>query len=95
MKPLGADPVVHAEHTSPAAPVTPHTADEEQEINFVWPKIVPGRRSCPLVRRSDKGGFSFSAQILLYNMFNNSTQPLTAVTASIKKNMSSQEATNF
>ena len=65
MKPLGADPVVHAEYTSPAAPVMPHTADKEQEINFVWPKIVPGRRRWPLVRRPDKGGFHFSAQIFV------------------------------
>jgi len=36
----------------------PHAADQEQEINFVWPKIVPGRRRCPLVRRPDKGGFT-------------------------------------
>ena len=26
-------------------------ADQEQEINFVWPKIMPGRRP-------DKGGFT-------------------------------------
>ena len=31
--------------------------DQEQEINFVWPKI-PGRRRCPLVRRLNKGGFT-------------------------------------
>ena len=24
----------------------PHPADQEQEINFVWLKIVPGRRRC-------------------------------------------------
>ena len=28
------------------------------EMNFVWPKIVPNRRRCPLVRRPDKGGFT-------------------------------------
>ena len=38
----------------------PQAADQEQEINFVWPKIVPDRR-CPLVRRPDKGSF-----VLLY-----------------------------
>ena len=32
----------------------PHAADQEQEINFVWPKTVPGRRRCSLVRSLDK-----------------------------------------
>ena len=32
-------------------------ADQEQEINFVWPKIVPSRGRYPLVRRQDKGRF--------------------------------------
>ena len=36
----------------------PQAADQEQKINFVWPKIVPGRRRCSLVRRPDKGGFT-------------------------------------
>ena len=35
---------------------TPLTRDSK--INFVWPKIVPGRRRCPLVRGPDKGGFT-------------------------------------
>ena len=39
----------------------PQAADQEQEINFVWPKIVPDRRKCPLVRRPDEGSF-----VLLY-----------------------------
>ena len=33
--------------------LAPHTADQEQ----MWPKIVPGRKRCPLVRGSDKGSF--------------------------------------
>ena len=34
------------------------TCDQEQEINFAWPKTVPSRRRCPLVRRPDKAGFT-------------------------------------
>ena len=33
--------------------LAPHTADQEQ----MWPKIVPGRKRCPLVRGPDKGSF--------------------------------------
>ena len=35
----------------------PHAADLEQEINHVWPKIVPSRRRCPLVGKLDKRRF--------------------------------------
>ena len=45
----------------------PHAADQEQEISFVWPKIVPCRRRCPLVRMLDKGGFTVSHTILFSN----------------------------
>ena len=42
-----------------------HAADQEWEINFVWPKIVPSRR-CPLVRGLDKGGFTVLVFALWY-----------------------------
>ena len=49
----------HAEYTSHAPP-TPTCRRPGLEItsNFAWPKIVPGRRRCPLVRRLDKGDFT-------------------------------------
>ena len=40
---------LHAEYrvyTSHAPVTSTHAADQEQEINFVQPKIVPGSRGC-------------------------------------------------
>ena len=33
-----------------------HAAGQEQEINFVQPKISPGRRRGPLIQGPDEGG---------------------------------------
>ena len=33
---------------------TEFTQDQEKEMNFVWPNIVPSRRRCSLVRGPDK-----------------------------------------
>ena len=63
-------------------------ADQKQEINFVWPKIVPGRRRCPveevLISQS-KGGFIVHAvsnywikctwDILIINLTTNPLRP--------------------
>ena len=64
MKPLGADYV----NTSHARDWHwPHThTNQEQEINFVWPRIVPHRRRCPSVRRHDKGGFTVVTTFLQF-----------------------------
>ena len=47
--------MLNTEFTQGTHPGPAHTADQEQEGNFVWPKIVPGSRRCPLVRGPDKG----------------------------------------
>ena len=43
----------------------PHAADLGQEINHVWPKIVPSRRRFPLVRKLDKRRFYCTGDLIV------------------------------
>ena len=47
-----------AVYTSIINSALPGTPNQEQRINFLWPKIVPSRRRCPLVKGPNKGDFT-------------------------------------